>query len=143
MPGAIPGIPGAVAFIAFKFGGYLLAGKTLKRWHPTIMDSALKIAISRTVLGVVLGPLLSLGLVWIGSFFLGPSSDVPIYAFYPFLFVVRVFIWAIVIYYFEYGLGITRAQLWRDALLGAIWSSVLDVPGLFLAMIAPGRIGIC
>lgn len=107
------------------------------------MDSALKIAISRTILGVVLGPLMSLGLVWAGSFFLGSSSDVPIYAFYPFLFVVRILIWALVIFYFVYGLGITKGQLWRDALLGAVWSSALDVPGFFLAMIAPGRIGIC
>jgi len=107
------------------------------------MDSATNIAIGRTVLGIVLGPLLSVGMVWLGSMFLGAGSNIPVFAFYPFLFVVRMFVWAAVVYYFVYGLGISRMQLWSYALLGAVWSCFLDIPGFFLALMAPGRIGFC
>jgi hypothetical protein len=44
-----------------KFGGYILAGITLKKMQPGIHASALKIAAARTGLGILLGPLFSVG----------------------------------------------------------------------------------
>jgi hypothetical protein len=143
MPG-IPGIPGLIAFVGVKFGGYLLAGLALKRIQPTISASAVKIAATRTALGVLLGPPITL----LGAFAIGllspkPNSDAPSYGAYVFLFLVRVLVWAFVVFIFSKRSDITRSKLWMYASAGALWSCLLDWPGFKLAMVAPGRIPIC
>jgi hypothetical protein len=143
MPG-IPGIPGLAAFAGVKFGGYILAGWALKKMQPTISSSAVKIAATRTGLGILLGPPMTLlGAFAIGLLSHNPNSDAPSYGAYVFLFLVRVLVWAFVVFVFTIRSEITRSRLWMYASVGALWSCLLDWPGFKLAMVAPGRIPIC
>jgi hypothetical protein len=143
MPGYLPGIPGLIAFAGAKFAGYVLAGRALKHFQPSVTAGSVKIAATRTGLGIVLGPVLSIGMVWAASIILGSESNLPILAFYPFLFVVRTFVWAFVIFVFTNSLGLSRLQIWKYSILGAVWSCVLDLPGFYLALISPGHIPFC
>jgi len=140
LPGGIPGPLGAVAFVGIKFGGYLLAAAALKKLQPTITASVLKIAAARTGLGVVIGPLFTIAAAWLASLF---APDASIYGVYAILFCVRVLIWALVLFFFSRRADLSVLRLWLLALLGAIWSSLLDWPGYKLAIISPGRVSIC
>jgi hypothetical protein len=112
----------------------------LKKLQPMITASALKIAAARTVLGVLIGPLFTLATVWLASLF---APDASLYGVYAILFCVRVLIWALVLFIFSKRAKLSVLRLWLLALVGAIWSSLLDWPGYKLAIISPGRIPIC
>jgi hypothetical protein len=126
--------------VGIKFGGYLLAAAALKKLQPTITASVLKIAAARTGLGVVIGPLFTIAAAWLASLF---APDASIYGVYAILFCVRVLIWALVLFFFSRRADLSVLRLWLLALLGAIWSSLLDWPGYKLAIISPGRVSIC
>ncbi len=151
MPGTIPGVLGVVAFGGIKFVGYSLAVSSLKKWEPTIVASATKIAAVRTGLGVILGPLATLLVVFlIGLIFFhssnssnSPDSPFAMPALYGLLFVVRIFVWAFVLYLFTRKEPLPRSSFWLYSLLGAIVSSLLDWPGYALAIAAPGKIVFC
>ena len=64
MPGAIPGLPGLAAFAGIKFGGYILAGLALRKVQPAITAGAIKMAATRTGLGILLGPPLMLAAIY-------------------------------------------------------------------------------
>jgi|HubBroStandDraft_5_1064220.scaffolds.fasta_scaffold540287_2 hypothetical protein len=151
MGGYFPGIPGFVAFAGVKFGGYYLAGMTLKKWQPVIMAGALKIAGTRTGLGILIGPPLTLAMGFAASEMFphldansNPIANVlaSIGAF-GFVYVLRVLIWALVLRIFTKGFELPRSTFWKYSALGAVWSFVLDLPGIGLALIAPGQIPIC
>ncbi len=144
---SFPGIPGFIAFAGIKFGGYCLAGLALRKLEPGVTASAVKIAASRTALGILIGPLLTIGLTY-GMANLFPKTnepDFPVYYFiYAFLYVVRILVWALVIYHFDWNqTELLKAKLWGYAALGALWSCFLDLPGFALAIITPGQIPIC
>jgi hypothetical protein len=145
VPGAIPGFLGVAAFAGIKFTGYCLAATTLKKLHPTVTAGAAKIAAVRTGLGLLLGPPVSL----FGGFAMGlllpnmAKSDASLYLLYVFLGVMRVLVWALVIFIFTKRTDLSKSQLWTYAFVGAVWSCLLDWPGFKLAMIAPGRIPVC
>ena len=140
MPGGIPGPLGAAAFVSLKFGGYVLAAAALKRLQPAITASALRIAAARTGLGVLVGPLFTVATVWLASLF---APDASLHGVYAILFCVRVLIWALVLFFFSRRAELSVLHVWFLALVGAIWSSLLDWPGYKLAIISPGRIPIC
>ena len=140
MPGGIPGPLGAAAFVSLKFGGYLLAAAALKKLQPAITASALKIAAARTGLGVLIAPLFTAATVWLASLF---APDASLYGVYAILCCVRILIWALVLFFFSKRADLSVLRLWLLALVGAIWSSLLDWPGYKLAIISPGRIPIC
>lgn len=56
MPGTVPGILGVAAFAGINFVPYSFAASGLKKFEPTVVASATKIAAARTGLGFVLGP---------------------------------------------------------------------------------------
>ena len=144
MQGFLSLTPAFGAFAGIKFGGYTLAGLLLRRLQPAITASAAKIAGARTGLGLVLGPLLSISYISLSKWILNnPQSDVSEEWFYPFLFFVRILVWALVIYIFTRSVNLTRFQLWKYATLGALWSCLLDIPGIFMAIVVPGGIRIC
>ena len=140
MPGGIPGPLGAAAFVSFKFAGYLLAAAGLKKIESAITASALKIAATRTILGVLIGPLFTIAAVWLASLF---APNTSFYGVYTILFCVRVLIWAMILFFFSKRADLSIPRLWLLALGGAIWSSLLDWPGYKLAIISPGGISIC
>lgn len=145
MPGTLPGLPGLFAFAGIKFVGYSLAASALKKYEPTILSSATAIAAARTALGFVLGPPATL----LGAFLAGVLlfrdhySPLQNSAIYGFLFLARIFIWALLLYIFTRKAPIPKSSLWLYSLLGALLSSLLDIPGYSLAMAAPGQIVFC
>ena len=151
MPGTIPGILGAAAFAGIKFVGYSVAASGLKKYKPTITASATKIAAARTGLGFVLGPPATLLVVYLIGLIFFPSgnssssssssSQMP--ALYGLLFIVRIFVWAFVLFLFTRKAPLPKSSFWLYALLGAMVSSLLDWPGYALAIAAPGKIVFC
>lgn len=145
--GAFPGPVGFAAFAGVKFGGYVLAGVALKHFEPAISAGAAKIAATRTGLGILLGPPLTIAVLFAFEKLLPQSqlsnSPLPMVALYAFLFTVRIFVWALVIYIFSRRLGLARSRFWKYAAIGAAWSCLLDLPGFGLALISPGQIPIC
>jgi hypothetical protein len=151
VPGTIPGILGVAAFGGIKFVGYSLAVSGLKKFEPAIATSSTKIAAVRTGLGVVLGPLATLLVMFlIGLIFFrsaqtsaSPDSSFQMLAAYGILFMVRIFVWALVLFLFTVKSPLPRSSFWLYSLLGAIVSSLLDWPGYALAIAAPGKIVFC
>ena len=144
MGGYFPGPLGFGSFVAVKFGGYALAGIALKKLEPTVTASVVKIAATRTGLGILLGPPMTLlGAFVIGLLFSSAKSDVPAYVGYVILLPVRILVWGLVIFVFTKRSDLSRTNLWAYATAGAVWSCLLDWPGFKLAMIAPGQIPVC
>jgi len=142
--GYFPGPLGFASFVAVKFGGYALAGIALKKLQPTVTASIVKIAVTRTGLGILLGPPMTLlGAFVIGLLFSGAKSNMSSYVGYMVLFIVRVLVWSLVVFIFTKRSDISRTNLWAYAAVGAVWSCLLDWPGFKLAMIAPGQIPVC
>jgi hypothetical protein len=144
MPG-LPGLPGIAAFAGLKFGGYVLAGLALKRLQPALQTSALKIAGIRTGLGILLGPAFVYGSLFLVAH-LFPDPNLPDFLPYLTYFVlagVRVLVWALVLYIASRGFPLKRSKLWLYSLGGAAWSCFLDVPGIALAWVAPGKVPFC
>jgi len=134
-------LPALIAFAAVKFAGYYGAGLVLKKLQPLVTSSPVNIAAYRLALGVLIGPLLTLGMVTVaaGVFAHGDSMI----GGYVFLYFVRVFVWALVVHHFVDNLDFSKLQLWKLSALGALWSCVLDVPGVALAAVSPARVPIC
>jgi hypothetical protein len=151
VPGTIPGVLGVVAFGGIKFVGYSLAVSGLKEVEPAIASSATKIAAVRTGLGVILGPLATLFVVYLIGFIFFHSgnsssssnsgSQMP--AIYGILFIVRIFVWAFVLFLFTNKAPLPKSRFWFYAFVGALVSSLLDWPGYALAIAAPGKIVFC
>jgi hypothetical protein len=145
MAGTIPGFLGVAAFAGIKFAGYCLAGTALKKLYPAVTAGAAKIAAVRTGLGLLLGPLVSLfgGLAMELLLPNMAKSHASLYLLYVFLGVVRILVWALVIFIFTKQTDLPKSRLWIYAFVGAVWSCLLDWPGFKLAMIAPGQIPVC
>src|SRR5215469_5439905 len=144
MGGYFPGPLGFAEFVGVKFGGYAVAGIALKKLQPTISAGAIRIAATRTGLGILLGPPMTLlGAFLIGFFLTRTDSAAASYGAYAVLFLVRILGWSIVIYILTKQTNLATSRLWTFALLGAAWSCLLDWPGFKLAMIAPGQIPVC
>lgn len=144
MPGSLPGIPGIIAFAGVKFGGYCLAGWALKKLQPAIEAKAISIAGARTGLGILIGPPLTIGLAEIlASTNVGATSNPPLIGVYAFIYALRILIWALVIYLFTKRIGLAKSDLWTYSAVGAIWSCLLDLPGIGLAVITPGQVPFC
>jgi hypothetical protein len=142
----MPAFPGPAAFAAFvgvKFGGYILAATALKKAEPAITASSLRVAATRTGLGILFGPPITFAMIFALNHFANPNVDSSLLVLYPFLFSLRVFIWALVIFIFSKRFEVTDSKFWLYACSGALWSCLLDLPGFWLAIISPGQIPVC
>lgn len=142
MGGYFPGPAGFAAVAGGKFGGYILAGVALKRLEPAITASSVKIVAARTGLGILLGPPVTFA-IFLALESLKLDDATSTYAFYPFLYGLRVLIWAWVIYLFVKSLNLPKSALWKYAAAASLWSCLLDLPAYGLAIISPGQIHIC
>lgn len=132
-----------MAFAGVKFCGYIFAGIVLKKLQPTSTAGSIKIAATRTALGIVLGvPMALFGAFVRGLLFPSPGAKLPAYGAYVFLFLVRGLIWALIIFVITKRSVITPSTTWAYAAVGAVWLCPLDLPGFGLASISPGRIPI-
>jgi len=151
VPGTIPGVLGVVAFGGIKFVGYSLAVSGLKKVEPIVSASATKVAAVRTGLGILLGPVVSVALIYLLGFIVSrfaPSSALlhsgsPMPVLYGILFIVRIFVWALVLFLFTRKTPLPRSRFWLYSVFGAMISSLLDWPGYALAIAAPGQIVFC
>jgi hypothetical protein len=151
VPGSLRGYPGVAAFAGIKFVGYWLAVSGLKKLEPAIASTASKIAAVRTALGVVRGPLLTLLIVFLISLVFirtdtspsPPNWSVRRPEIYDLLFIVRISVWASVLFLFTNKSPLPKSKFWLYACGGAIVSSLLDLPGYALAQVAPGKIVFC
>jgi hypothetical protein len=143
MPGSIPGIPGLIAFAGVKFGGYCIAGVALRRFQPAITASAIKIAGARTGLGMLIGIPLSIAMTFAVSFLFPKANGAATISAVTFIFVMRVLVWALVIHLFTKQIALPKSKFWSYSALGALWSCLLDVPGIGMALITPGQIPFC
>jgi len=125
---------GVIAFACAKFGGYFLAFRFLKRIHPTIQASALVMAGTRTVLGLIVGGALYFG--WNA-----PSREALPY--YLLLTLLRLFIWGAIIHYFIGKANVARGRTWLYTLGGVLLSSLMDIPAAFFAFLVPGGVLFC
>jgi hypothetical protein len=101
-----------------------------------------KIAATRTGLGILIGPPLTIGLALALEKFNLPDSQFNV-GVYLLLYVLRVLVWALVINHFVDEIDFFEPKLWGYSALGAVWSCLLDLPGYALAIISPGQIPIC
>jgi hypothetical protein len=140
--GYFPGPVGIATFVGIKFAGYALAALAIKKLEPTISASAPKIAAARTGLGIVLGIPCTLVGVMVTSELIRKAGESNL-ALYSVLFLVRVFVWAFLLFILTKRPEISLARLWSYAVAGAVWSSLLDWPAFKLAGIMPGQIPVC
>jgi len=141
LAGVYPGPLGLVAFVGVKFAGYMLAGWALKKAYPGIVAGAAKIAAARTGLGLFLGLCF-----WFLSFkYLGSSTAFNKSPLIPYSWLVglRIVIWALVISVFIGKHEGSTSKFLLFSALGGLWSCLLDVPGIALAIVSPGRIPVC
>lgn len=122
---------GVIAFACFKFAGYLLAFRFLKRIHPVVQASALLMAGTRTVLGVIVGGVLYLG--WDA-----PSHQAVPY--YLLLVLLRIFIWGAVIHLFTRRADVPYGRELLYSFGGALLSSLMDIPAAVFAFLIPGGV---
>jgi len=142
--GYFPRPLGFAAFVGVKFGGYILAGIALRKLQPAITAGSVKIAATRTGLGILMGPPVTIAAIAIFDHFSSLASpDSSTLALYPFLFALRILIWALVIFIFTKQFKLPASKLWTYASAAALWSCLLDLPGFGLALISPGQIPIC
>ena len=145
MGGAYPGPAGFAAFVGVKFSGYCLAGWTLRKLCPSVSARAVTIAATRTGIGILTGPLTFFGSMWLAAKLnLDTNSTWSIIVgLYVPLFILRVFVWGFVVWLFCRRPPIDMPRLLKYASAGAFWSCILDLVGISLALIAPGRITVC
>jgi hypothetical protein len=151
VPGTLPGYLGVAAFAGIKFVGYSLAVSGIKQFEPTIVAAAMKVAAVRTGLGVILGPPLTLLIVFLISLVFVRSDTSPsspnwsphMPKIYGLLFIVRIFVWAVVLFLFTNQSPLPKSKFWLYAFVGALVSSLLDLPGYALALAAPGKVVFC
>jgi hypothetical protein len=151
VPGTLPGYLGEAAFAGVKFVGYSLAVSGRKKLEPVIASTRTKIAAVRTGLGVLRGPLATRLLVFLISLVFvrrdtspnSPNWSLQMPEIYSLFFIVRIFVWAFVLFLFTNKSPIPKSKFWLYAFVGAIVSSLLDLPGYALALAAPGKIVVC
>lgn len=144
MPGCIRGIGGIIAFAGARFGGCYLAGRTQRKREPPIAAGALKIAVTRTRLGMLAGPPVTMRLAYAMAHFPPQvNSHLQIFgSLYAFRYALPVLVPALVICLFTRQIGLPEARLRSYAAFRAVCSSLLDLPGLGMAVISPGQIAI-
>ena len=129
-----------VAFLIVKFVGYLLAGMLLKHFQPEMKTKPWQIATMRTVLGAIFGPILALVVI---PYFDDHVPHFETWMAYLLMVILRLFVWSVVVFWALRTAQVSRRRRVAYVLAGVLWSCLLDIPGFFLAEIAPGEISIC
>jgi hypothetical protein len=135
MAGA-PTYIGIAAFSIVKLAGYTAAGAWLRRRYDSPRPIALGFGAARTLLGLVVGISFATSMEAIGLM----RSEV---AYYLVLLPVRFAEWLAVLWFFYRRVQPARGRRWKHALLGTIWSYLLDLPAVFAAFTVPGGMWIC
>ncbi|HWX55432.1 MAG TPA: hypothetical protein VN176_12645 [Verrucomicrobiae bacterium] len=142
MPGSIPGPLGAAAFAGVKFCGYTVAGAALRRIYPATRSWAITIGTTRLLLGLVIG-IAHLALWGTILTTLHKPDGFAVPWFFSGLLVLRFVIWMATIWFFCDRRWERPKQTLAWAAAGTGLSFLLDVIGIALAFVAPGKIPFC
>jgi len=135
---------GVIAFLCFKFAGYLLLFVWLKRMQPAVQASVILMASARAALGILAGGMLYLG--WdaarhrVSGFY---NFSYEVLPYYSVLFVLRVLVWAATIYIFWRNANLRHDRVWLYALGGSLGSSLMDIPAALFTLFVPGAVLFC
>jgi hypothetical protein len=125
---------GVVAFACFKFAGYFLAFRFLKRIQSAIEATPLLMAGTRTALGLLVGGALYFG--W----------DAPKHeelSFYLLLTFLRIGVWGATLIYFTRKAYVRPARALLYTFGGVLLSSFMDIPAALFAFLIPGGVLFC
>jgi hypothetical protein len=126
---------GLVYFAAVKLVGYTAAASFIKRRIPGSSASPWLVGGVRTVIGLGAG----IGAAYVASQLGLLRSEVGVYAL---LAPIRICEWLILL-----GLFFRRDWEWprslKLAVLGTLWSYVLDIPAIMAVFVIPGGAWIC
>ena len=127
---------GIAAFAAVKLAGYTAAGAWLRRRYAARRPGPLVFGVARTLLGLGVGIAFAASMESIRL----PRSEI---AYYVALLPVRFGEWLAVLWFFHRRAQPVRGRRWKHAVLGTLWSYVLDLPAIFAAFTVPGGMWIC
>lgn len=128
---------GLAYFADVKLAGYSIAGGYLRNRLSVTRPRALTFGVARTLLGIAAGVAFVAGAAMCDVF----RSEI---WFYVLLFPVRLLEWLVAVWFF-FGRsaplpGTTYA---KSAVLGSVWSYVLDIPAVIALFTLPGGAWIC
>ena len=133
----IPGPIGIGAIAGVSFLGNILGCTVLGKLHPVSKAKIWKVAAARTGISMIAVPVsLVIGLSVLDSLFRGA----PFWSFYVILAPVRFLIWLWMVSWLCNQEKVPRDRLALYAFIGTLWSCLLDVPAVALAMHTPGWI---
>ncbi len=126
MPGGLSEpLQGILAFTGIKFAGYSLAALYLNKSYPNSNPNFLVVGLIRTIIGIAFGVVLATI-----SFPFVFVSGLGFLIYFLGLIPIRLLEWLIVIRFF-YDKGLEDKQkMWKNLILGAVWSFLLDIPAL-------------
>ncbi len=130
---------GFAAFVGVKLAGYIAAAKVLQRVYETSQVGAVKAGLARTGIGIAAG--LAYGAVWIFSV-RGPAEPSTVLYFLG-LAPVRMGEWSLTLWLFFHRNDPDLTRLVIFALLGSLWSYLLDAIGIGAALVIPGGVWVC
>ncbi len=135
---------GVIAFLCFKFAGYLLLFALLKRMQPAVQASVILMASTRAALGILAGGMLYFGWDalrhWFSGFY---SFSLEVLPYYSVLFVLRILVWAATVYIFWRNATPRHSKVWQYALGGSLLSSLMDIPAALFTLFVPGAVLFC
>ena len=126
---------GLIAYSTIKLIGYSLFGRQANKWYKKTSPHPIIFGVTRTLLGVAVG---------IGSLFLLSSLTSHQGAlFFVFLIPIRFFEWFLILYLFYERKNYSFKRISGYAVMGIIWSFVLDIPAIMSVFIIPGGVWVC
>ncbi len=135
---------GVIAFLCFKFAGYLLLFALLKRMQPAVQASVILMASTRAALGILAGGMLYFGWDALRHRFSGfYNFSLEVLPYYSVLFVLRILVWAATVYIFWRNATPRHSKVWQYALGGSLLSSLMDIPAALFTLFVPGAVLFC
>ncbi len=126
---------GLIAYSTIKLIGYSLFGRQANKWYKKTSPHPIIFGAARTLLGVAVG---------IGSLFLLSSlTSNQGTLFFVFLIPIRFFEWFLILYLFYERKNYSFKRISGYAVMGIIWSFVLDIPAIMSVFIIPGGVWVC
>lgn len=131
-----PAPMGLVYFSGVKLAGYSVAGRYLRHKYATERPAALTFGIARTLIGLAFG-------CAAGALLLRHNIRQPELLFLLAILPVRGGEWLLAICFFFVRGRKADLNLAKFALLGTVWSFLLDVPAIISVFVLPGGAWIC
>jgi len=137
--GKIPAGPaplGLLYFVGVKLAGYTVAGRGMNWSYKSPVPKPLTFGVARSGLGLGVGLAFGALALWLGF---GHSEPM----FYVLLAPVRFAEWLLILWWFYERGHVGIKALAGRALVGSLWSYLLDVPAILSVFVLPGGAWVC